>query len=108
MELPALLGGPPLRPQGPPGWPILDAEIIEAIQRALNDGSWGLYRGPNAEAMEQALQQFFAVEHVLLCGSGTYAVELGLRALQVGAGDEVILASYDYPGNLLCVHAVGA
>ena len=48
------------------------------------------------------------VEHVLLVGSGTYAVELGLRALQVGPRDEVVLASYDYPGNFLCVHAVGA
>jgi dTDP-4-amino-4,6-dideoxygalactose transaminase len=108
MDLPALLGGRPVRPEGPPAWPILDAEVVEAAQRALRDGSWGLYRGPNAEALEQALQRFFGIDHVLLCGSGTFAVELGLRALQVGPGDEVICASYDYPGNLLCVHAVGA
>jgi dTDP-4-amino-4,6-dideoxygalactose transaminase len=31
-----------------------------------------------------------------------------LRALRVGAGDEVVLAAYDYPGNFLSVHAVGA
>jgi dTDP-4-amino-4,6-dideoxygalactose transaminase len=33
---------------------------------------------------------------------------LALRALKVDPGDEVILAAYDYPGNFLCVHAVGA
>jgi dTDP-4-amino-4,6-dideoxygalactose transaminase len=41
-------------------------------------------------------------------GSGTFAVELALRALKVGAGDEVILAGYDFPGNFLAIHAVGA
>jgi dTDP-4-amino-4,6-dideoxygalactose transaminase len=46
--------------------------------------------------------------HALACGSGTYAVELALRALQVGPGDEVVLAAYDFPGNFLNAHAVGA
>jgi dTDP-4-amino-4,6-dideoxygalactose transaminase len=36
------------------------------------------------------------------------AVELALRACGVGAGDEVLLAAYDYEGNFLSVHAVGA
>ena len=40
--------------------------------------------------------------------NGTDAVELALRALKIGPGDEVILAAYDYPGNFLGVHAVGA
>src|SRR5207249_1402140 len=40
--------------------------------------------------------------------SGTLAVEMALRALKIGAGDEVILSAYDYPGNFLTVHAVGA
>jgi dTDP-4-amino-4,6-dideoxygalactose transaminase len=44
----------------------------------------------------------------LTCGSGTFAVELALRALKVEAGDEVVLAAYDYGGNFLAVHAVGA
>jgi perosamine synthetase len=108
MDRPALLGGPAVRPQGPPPWPPHDPDVVAAVERALRDGSWGVYFGPNAEAVEQALRQFFQVEHVLLCGSGTYAVELGLRALGVGPGDEVILASYDYPGNIHCVYAVGA
>jgi len=108
MERPALLGGPAVRPQGPPPWPPHDPDVIAAVERALRDGSWGVYFGPNADALEQALREFFHIEHVLLCGSGTYAVELGLRALGVGPGDEVVLASYDYPGNIHCVYAVGA
>jgi len=48
------------------------------------------------------------VEFALVCASGTFAVELALRALKIGPGDEVLLAAYDYPGNFLNVHAVGA
>src|SRR5262249_26710151 len=44
----------------------------------------------------------------LTCGSGTFAVELALRALKIGAGHEVVIAAYDYPGNFLNIHAVGA
>ncbi len=108
FDLPALLGGPAVRPQGPPDWPGADPDVQAAVARACADGSWGKYHGENGDALAERLCRYFAVEHALLCGSGTFAVELALRALRVGPGDEVILASYDYPGNFLAVHAVGA
>jgi len=108
MDLPAILGGKPVRGQGPPSWPLDDPEVAEALHACCSDGSWGKYDGRNTAALTTALAEFFDIEHVLLCGSGTYAVELALRALKVGPGDEVILCAYDYPGNFLAIHAVGA
>lgn len=108
FDAPALLGGPPVRPDGPPDWPGPDAAVREAAERACADGSWGKYTGIHGERLEERLRAYHAVPQALLCGSGTFAVELALRALRVGAGDEVILASYDYPGNFLAIHAVGA
>ena len=108
VDLPALLGGPPTRPQGPPAWPPADPDILAALQSAYHDGSWGAYHGGRCDLLAQALRLYHGVEHVLLCGSGTFAVELALRALKVGPGDEVLLAGYDYSGNFLAVHAVGA
>jgi perosamine synthetase len=107
-DLPALLGGVPAFPQGPPAWPLGDPDVLEAMQHAYRDGSWGKYRAEHSGALELFLREYHNVEHVLLCGSGTYAIELGLRALQVAPGDEVILAAYDYPGNFLAIHALGA
>jgi dTDP-4-amino-4,6-dideoxygalactose transaminase len=72
------------------------------------DGSWGKYHGAYGERLEAALASYHGVEFARTCGSGTFAVEAALRALKVGPGDEVILAAYDYPGNFLSVHAVGA
>jgi dTDP-4-amino-4,6-dideoxygalactose transaminase len=107
-ELPAILGGQPTRPQGPPDWPIPDEDIWSALQAAYRDGSWGKYQGGNVERLENRLGHYHGVEFVATCGSGTFAVELALRALKIGPGDEVILAAYDYSGNFLSVHAVGA
>jgi perosamine synthetase len=105
---PALLGGAPIRPQGPPDWPLADESIGAAMREAFLDGSWGRYHGGRVAALEQRLAELHGVPHVFTCGSGTFAVELALRSLKVGAGDEVVMAAYDYPGNFLCVHAVGA
>jgi dTDP-4-amino-4,6-dideoxygalactose transaminase len=107
-SLPALLGGSPVRPQGPPDWPPPDEAVLQALTAAHADGSWGKYHGNHVAGLEARLAEYHGVAHALACGSGTFAVELALRALKVGPGDEVILSAYDYPGNFLNVHAVGA
>jgi dTDP-4-amino-4,6-dideoxygalactose transaminase len=107
-DRPALLGGTPIRPQGPPPWPPPDPAIERALLTTYANNSWGQYCGGNVERLECEIARRWNVEHVLTCGSGTYAVELGLRALGVKAGDEVVMAAYDYPGNFLAVHALGA
>jgi perosamine synthetase len=106
-DLPALLGGSPIRPQGPPSWPHSDPEVLHALQ-ALGDGSWGQYHGPHVPALETALASYHGVPFALTCASGTLAVEAALRALRIAPGDEVILAAYEYEANFLTIHALGA
>jgi dTDP-4-amino-4,6-dideoxygalactose transaminase len=107
-SLPALLGGLPIRPQGPPDWPVPDEDVRHALLAAYEDGSWGKYFGPHVEKLTARLADYHQVEFALTCGSGTFAVELALRALKIGPRDEVIMAAYDYGGNFLSIHAVGA
>jgi dTDP-4-amino-4,6-dideoxygalactose transaminase len=95
-------------PEGPPPWPLPDEDVLQALQTAYADGSWGQYHGGRVERLEECLAQYHAVEFAVTCASGTFAVELALRALKVGPGDEVLMAAYDYGGNFLSVHAVGA
>ena len=86
-----------------PPWPITDDAIRRAMEALLADGSWGRYHGPHCEQLIAGLQTACDVEHVHLCSSGTSAVELALRAAGVTAGDEVILAAYDYKANFVNV-----
>jgi perosamine synthetase len=106
--LPAILGGKPLRPEGPPAWPPAWEEVSHAVKQSLDEGGWGLYHGPNSRSLTERLSSYHGVEFVELCCSGTFAIELALRALQIGPGDEVILAAYDFIGNFNDVVAVGA
>ncbi len=107
-ERPAILGGPPVFPDGPPPWPVDDPAIAAALASAAADGSWGQYHGGHCQRLAELLANFHQCEHVLLCSSGTAAVELALRGLGIGPGDEVILGAYDFKGNFQDVLAVGA
>jgi dTDP-4-amino-4,6-dideoxygalactose transaminase len=85
-----------------------DEQVRRALQAAYADGSWGKYHGGSVELLQANLARYHGVVFALTCASGTFAVELALRALKVGPGDEVLMAAYDYGGNFLNIHAVGA
>ena len=98
-DRPAILGGPPVRRSGPPGWPRRNDAIAEILRGMAESGEWGRYHGPHVPELSRRLAEFHAVEHVLLCSSGTAAVELALHGVGVQAGDEVIVAAYDFKSN---------
>jgi len=107
-EIPALLGGPAIRPQGPPAWPVDDGEVTEALNQLARDGGWGRYHGPHCKALIDQLKSRSDCAHALLCSSGTGAVELALRGLRIGPGDDVIMSAYDFKANFGNILAVGA
>lgn len=104
----ALHGGPPTIPEGPPSWPRTTREIENSVSEALSDGSWGKYESRWTQNLIEKLAAQFQSEHVVLCSSGTIAVELALRGVGVRADDEVILAGYDFPGNFRAIEEIGA
>lgn len=98
---------PPASPLAP-RWPPNDPEVAEAVYRAIDEGSWGQYRGPYVPRLADDLADFFSLPYAYPCCSGTFAVELALRSLGVVPGDEVLMAGYDYPGNFRAIEAIGA
>ena len=107
-QLPALLGGPPTNLDGLPEWPQLDLKQSPEFEELLKTGSWGKYHAAFTSQLSQRLQESYDLEHVILTSSGTAAVELALRGLKVGEGDEVILAAYDFKANFSNVGLLGA
>ncbi|MEO8494665.1 MAG: DegT/DnrJ/EryC1/StrS family aminotransferase [Planctomycetota bacterium] len=104
----ALFGGEATIPEGPPSWPLPDESVRQALEAAFADGSWGRYYGPHVERLESRLAEYHGVPFALTCCSGTFAVELALRALKVNPDDEVILAGYDFSGNFRSIESIGA
>ena len=91
---------------------MLLKEIAFSVESAVADviarGQWQRYDGPNLQALETQLAKRVAQREVQLTCSGTAALEIVLRAVGIGAGDEVLLSSYDYPGNFWAIERVGA
>jgi dTDP-4-amino-4,6-dideoxygalactose transaminase len=81
-------------------------EIDRAIARVLDRGWYVL--GQEVETFEQAFAAYVGVRHCVALNSGLDALVLGLRALAVGPGDEVIVPSNTYIATWLAVSAVGA
>jgi dTDP-4-amino-4,6-dideoxygalactose transaminase len=84
----------------------LAAEIDEAVRRVIADSSFVL--GPYVEAFESAFAAFSGVRHCVGVANGTDALELALRAVGVGAGDEVILPAHTFIASAVAVVRAGA
>lgn len=65
--------------------------LLAAITRVIDRG-WFIL-GPEAEGFEQEFAAYCGVPHAIGVANGTEAIELALRALGIGAGDEVIVAA---------------
>lgn len=95
-----------LQPPSTPG-PPFTSDVAPYLQQLVADGSWANYLGSALEQLAADIRLYTGCDS-LLCSSGSIAVELALRACKTQAGDEVILAGYDYPGNFRCIEAVNA
>lgn len=84
----------------------LKAELDEAIQRAVSSG-WFI-GGPEVDQFEADYAAYCEVDHAVGVANGLDALHLALRAMGVGAGDEVIVPSNTYIATWLAVTQCGA
>jgi dTDP-4-amino-4,6-dideoxygalactose transaminase len=84
----------------------LKADIDTAVSRVLDSGWYVL--GSEVEAFEAEWAEFCNASHSVGLANGLDALILALRALDIGAGHEVIVPSNTYIATWLAVTAVGA
>ena len=80
--------------------------ILEAIRRHLTTCQFTL--GPEVEQFEHAFAELIGSRFAIGVGSGTDALTLSLRALGIGAGDEVMTAANTFIATVGAIHATGA
>ena len=81
-------------------------EIDEAVLSTLESGHFIL--GPAVTKFEGSIASYLGVDFGIGLASGTDALVLALRALNIGAGDEVIIPAYTFFATAGTVMAVGA
>lgn len=90
-------------------WPMYESDEIEAVTAVLESGRVNaLHHGENCKAFEREFAQACDMPYAIAAANGTLALELGLRALQIGPGDEVIVPARSFMASASCVVAVGA
>lgn len=86
------------------------ALIGEALQATVLEvlASGKYINGPIVQEFEQAFASYIGTAESVACNSGTDALYLALRALEIGAGDEVITSSFSFFATAEVISAVGA
>lgn len=84
----------------------LQADIEAAVVRVLRSGRYVL--GPEVESLEAELGAVLGIGHVVGCASGTDALSLALRALDIGPGDEVLVPAFTFAAPAEAVALTGA
>ncbi|UYG08923.1 DegT/DnrJ/EryC1/StrS family aminotransferase [Halomonas sp. M4R1S46] len=84
----------------------LGLRLEAAIRAVLAHGRYVL--GPEVEVLERRLARRVGVAHCITCASGTDALQIALRGLGVGAGDEVIVPGFSFVATAESVALVGA
>ena len=86
--------------------PEIDEDTIAGVVEVLRSG-W-ITTGPWCARFEQALSEYFGGRPVLAYASGTVTMEIALRLLGIGPGDEVITTPLSWVATSNVVLAVGA
>ena len=84
----------------------LGTDLEEAVLQVLRSGQY--IGGAQLNAFEDAFATSVDTSHAVGCNSGTDALILALRALEIGPGDEVITCSFSFFATAEAISAVGA
>jgi dTDP-4-amino-4,6-dideoxygalactose transaminase len=80
--------------------------LSEALARVIPTERFIL--GPEVQAFEEEFAAYLGVRHCVGVANGTDALAIALRALGVGAGDDVVLPSFTFYATAEAVAAIGA
>ncbi|MBR1754467.1 DegT/DnrJ/EryC1/StrS family aminotransferase [bacterium] len=95
--------------------PILDskrqyaqigADVEKAVVEVLRSGQYIL--GENNKMLSEEIAKYMGVKNAVTLNSGTDALHLALRALNIGAGDEVISVAFTFVATTEAIGIVGA
>ena len=89
-------------------WPYFAEDEIEAVVEVLRSGHVNQWGGAAVHRFQELFAQRIGVSQTVAVANGSMALELALRAFDIGPGDEVIVTSRSFIASASCVSIVGA
>ncbi len=105
----AALGGKKVREKSFPAWPHYDDTEREALNRVLDSRNWWANHGVEVKEFEKEWSGYTGAKGSFAVTNGTHTLEVIFLALDIGDGDEVIVADWSFLatiGAILTVNAI--
>lgn len=84
----------------------IEADVSKAVLEVLASGQY--IGGPQVQQFETQFAEYIGTSHAVVCNSGTDALYLAMRAVDIGPGDEVITTPFTFVATAETISAVGA
>jgi dTDP-4-amino-4,6-dideoxygalactose transaminase len=106
----AILGGTAVRSEPYPAWPDIDDRDVARVTDVLRGGQLGGWPepGPNAAEFARRFAEYQGAAEGIVMINGTVTMEVALKALGIGWGDEVIVPALTFAATAYAVVAAGA
>jgi dTDP-4-amino-4,6-dideoxygalactose transaminase len=91
-----------------PVWPSFTDEEVEAVAKALRSNKVNYWTGEESRHFEREFAQWTGSSYAIALTNGTVALDVALKALGIGPGDEVIVTPRTFIASISCVVNAGA
>ena len=89
-------------------WPSFSNEEAEAVKSVLLSNQVNYWTGQECRQFEQEFAQYVGTHHAVALSNGTLALDVALKALNVGQGDDVIVTSRTFLASASAIVTAGA
>ena len=91
-----------------PSWPSFTQEEADAVSHTLLSNKVKNWTGNECREFEKEFAVWCGTEHAIALANGTVALDIALKALNIGQGDEVIVTSRTFMASVSCIITAGA
>ena len=91
-----------------PAWPQYSSEEIKAVTDVLVSGKVNYWTGNVGKTFENEFANYFGLKHAVALSNGSVALEVALKALKIGEGDEVIVTPRTFIASASSISICGA
>jgi dTDP-4-amino-4,6-dideoxygalactose transaminase len=89
-------------------WPSFTSEEATAVQQVLLSNKVNYWTGQECRDFEKEFAAWTGVSYAVALGNGTLALDVALKALGIGPGDEVVVTPRTFIASISCVVNAGA
>ncbi|MCL7781651.1 DegT/DnrJ/EryC1/StrS aminotransferase family protein [Pasteurella multocida] len=89
-------------------WPSFSEQEIDAVVKVLRSNQVNYWTGQVCREFEKEFAHYTQTKHAIALMNGTVALDLALKALDIKAGDDVIVTSRTFLASASCIITAGA